>query len=219
MLTKHAGFIIALNMLMCAIDLQDINIKWHIFPDRLSPQLPFHEITTFTELWPPDRTNTWCRHLKLYIQRTTWNLLILPWTVESHSHENTITLLVRWSVSIATITVKCQHPDCQDRSWWFCWLGGFSFFLYPPHPIGHSCFYMLRIVKLFKGWMQFCFSKAHPLVWKCVILNMSSVDTMKQQILHLYNIVHNYFSLHSKSVSWSVFPKLWDHNNHPWNLG
>lgn len=54
MLTKHAGFTIALHMLMCAIDLQDRNRKRHFFPDHLSSQLPFPEITTVTERWPPE---------------------------------------------------------------------------------------------------------------------------------------------------------------------
>ena len=50
MLIRYVGFNRALNMLMCAMDLQEMNIKLHISPNYLSTQLLFYGITSCIEL-------------------------------------------------------------------------------------------------------------------------------------------------------------------------
>ena len=57
MLIRYVGFNRALNMLMCAMDLQEMNIKLHISSNYLSKQLLFYGITSCIELWSLDRTN------------------------------------------------------------------------------------------------------------------------------------------------------------------
>lgn len=57
MLIRRVGFIRAFNMLVCAMNLQEMNLKYHISPHHLSTQLLFRGITSCTEPWSLDRTN------------------------------------------------------------------------------------------------------------------------------------------------------------------